>query len=235
VVLEAPMAIFLASAVWPRDSARRWRRTAVVAACAAVFLAMTAYAGKSFLQSCDNDDAVPGMLDTYRSGQGFAGTDEYEPLGADNSLVATGLPAACLVSDPSTALGAAAQGNTGDDIPPAWSPEQGSCEATFVADESQVEHLRIAVVIPQSGYLILRLRRYPAWRVTENGREITKLPLREDGLMAVSVPQGPVDLAVNWTTTRDVLAGRWLSGIALLLLIALRLNRSRLSSVPRLS
>jgi 6-pyruvoyl-tetrahydropterin synthase related domain len=235
VVLEAPMAIFLASAVWPRDSARRWRRTAVVAACAAVFLAMTAYAGKSFFQSCDDEDAVVGMLDTYRSGQGFPGTDEYEPLGADNSLLATGLPAACLVSDPSTALGAAAEGNTGDDIPPAWSPEQGSCEATFVADHDQVEQVKIAAVIPQSGYLILRLRSYPAWRVTENGRPITEWPQRDDGLMAVPVPQGHVNLAVDWITTPDVLAGRWLSGIALLLLIALWLNRPRLSSVPRLS
>ncbi len=235
VALEAPMAILLAAAVWPRDSGRHWPRTAVAAASIAIFLAMTAYAGKELFQSCDSEDAVPGMLGTYRSGQGFPGTDEYEPLGADNSALATGLPAACLVRDPSTALGAAAEANTGDDLPPAWSPEQGSCEATFVADRDQVEHLKIAAVTPHAGFLILRLRSYPAWRVTENGLPITGLPLRDDGLMAVPVPQGPVDLAVDWITTPDVLAGRWLSGIALLLLIALWLNRSRLSPVPRLS
>jgi hypothetical protein len=36
--------------------------------------------------------------------------------------------------------------------------------------------------------------------------------------MAVPVPQGPVELAVDWTTTADVLAGRWLSVLALLAL-----------------
>jgi hypothetical protein len=230
LVLEAPMAIFLAAAFWPRDTGRRWRSTAVVAASAAICLAMTAYSGKNFFQSCDTEDAIPGMLNTYHSGQGFPGTYEYEPLGADNSVLAKGLPAACLVGDPSTALGASAIGNTGSDIPPAWSPAQGSCEATFAADQRQVERIRISAVTPQAGFLILRLRSYPAWRVMENGRQITEMPLRDDGLMAVSVPQGPVQLTVNWITTPDVLAGRWLSGIAVLLLAALWL-RERQGSV----
>lgn len=224
LVLEAPMAIFLAAAVWPRDAGRRWRRTAVVAASAAICLAITAYAGRNFFQSCDNEDEVSGMLDTYRSGQGFLGTYEYEPLGADNSVLAKGLPAACLVSDPSIALGAPAEVNPDSDIPPAWSPAQGSCEATFAADESQVERIRISAVTPHAGFLILRLRSYPAWRVTGNGRPITEMPPRDDGLMAVPVSQGRVDLAVNWITTPDVLAGRWLSGIALLLLAVLWLR-----------
>ena len=58
VVLEAPMAIFLAAAVWPGESARSWRRIAVGSACAAVFVAMTAYRRKDFFQICDDEDAV---------------------------------------------------------------------------------------------------------------------------------------------------------------------------------
>ena len=46
---------------------------------------MTLYAASAFFQSCDDEDAVSGMLDAYRAGQGFQGADEYEPIGADNA------------------------------------------------------------------------------------------------------------------------------------------------------
>jgi hypothetical protein len=228
LVLEAPMAICLVSAVWPAPSARRWRRVAVVTACMMVFLAMTAFAEREFFQSCDEEDAVPGMLDTYRSGQGFIGTNEYEPMGADNSLVATGLPAACLVSDPATVLG---KGSGEPDAAPVWDAAQGSCEQTFAASPARAtnhaEHFEIVANTGQAGYLILRLRSYPAWRVMVNRRLIAGLPKRDDGLMAVPVPKGPVDLTVDWTTTPDVVAGRWLSGLALILLAALFLLERR--------
>jgi hypothetical protein len=232
VVLEAPMAIFLAAAVWPRESARNWRRIAIASAFAALFLAMTAYAARDLFQPCDDDDDVPGMLNVYRSGPGFIGTYEYEPIGADISLIAAGLPQACLVSDPTLVLGKPA---ADPDAPPAWSATQGSCQATFVATaNSRPEHLRIAAETPHSGYLILRLRSYPAWRVKVNGRAVASLPFRNDGLLAVPVPQGAVNLSVDWTTTTDVLLARWLSALSVLALTGLclferRRTRARLS------
>ena len=238
LVLEAPMAVFLVSAL---DCSRRWRRVAVATACTMVFLAMTAFAGREFFQSCDEEDAVPGMLDTYRSGQGFIGTSEYEPIGADNSLVATGLPAACLVSDPATVLGVRPAGVEADDASPVWDAGQGSCEAAFAASPARAsnhgEHFGIVANTGHASYLILRLRSYPAWRVRVNGRPVADLPRRDDGLMAVPVPQGSVNLAVDWTTTPDVVAGRWLSGLAFLLLAAVWMLERRLQrpSPSRLS
>ena len=235
VVLEAPMAILFVWAIWPGDSARLWRRIAASAACALAFVGMTSVAGLVFFQICYPEDAVPGMLDTYRAGQGFGGADEYEPVGADNSLVATGLPVSCLVSDPATVLG---KGGNKDDIQPAWDAGQGSCEATFATapypGKTQYQHMRIAAVTPHAGYLILRLRTFPAWNVQVNGRPATFAPARDDGLMAVSVPQGSVDLTVDWTTTPDILVGRWLSGLALIFVTALcvlerRWGKARLS------
>ena len=234
VVLEAPMAIFFAAAVWPRNAAPRWRRFAVVAVCAAVFLAATATAGKFFFQPCDDEAAVAPMMDAYRTGAGFQGIDEYAPVGADDTMVATGLPDACLVTDPDTELGIL-------DTPganPDWWVEQGSCEATFAAaanpGKASPEHLHIVAVTPHPGYLILRLRIYPAWRVLVNGRPAGPLPQRDDGLMAVPVPEGPVDLRVDWTTTSDAIAGRWLSVLALLLLTVLWFLERKLAR-PRLS
>jgi hypothetical protein len=228
VVLEAPMAIFIASAVWP---ARRWRRVAVAGVCAAVFLAASVAAGKLFFQVCDEEDNVLAMTEVYRTGAGFQGTDEYAPPGSDNSLLAAGLPAACLVDDSTTELGVA-EGNADSTL--VWQAVQGSCEATFAASGSQPEHLRISAVASQAGFLILRLHSYPAWLVKVNGHAVADLPRREDGLMAVPVPRGSVDLTVDWTATRDVLAGRWISALAVLLLTGLCLLERRLSR-PRLS
>jgi hypothetical protein len=213
VVLEAPMAIFFAVAVWP---ARRWRRVLVLAFCMAVFGAATVFAGYVFFQVCDPEDTVSAMAEAYDSGAGYEGTDEYEPPGADDSMVATGLPSACLVRDASAELGKATP-----DANPDWYPEQGSCEATFAAISRSPEHMHVEAAIARAGYLILRLRSYPAWRISVNGQVVHSLPQREDGLIAVPVAQGPVDLAVDWTATPDVIAGRWLSGIALLMLVPL--------------
>lgn len=230
VVLEAPMAIFLAAAVWPRESTQLWRRVAVGSAFIAVFLAMTAYAGRALFQSCEDEDAAPGMLGTYRSGQGFIGTNEYEPIGADISLIATDLPQACLVSDPSTVLGKATET---PDSPPAWDAAQGSCDATFASVVQLVrarpEHLRIVAATAHAGYLVLRLRSYPAWLVKVNGLAVSSLPRRADGLIAVPVPQGRVDLTVDWTTTTDVIFARWLSGLSVLVLAGLWLRNRRVS------
>jgi hypothetical protein len=231
LTVEAPMAIFLAAAVWPRDSARCWRRVAVGLVCSAVFLAITSYAARSLYQGCDEEDSVPGMLSTYGSGQGFIGTYEYEPIGADNALVATGLPDACLVSDPATVLGVSSSSPESDEAEPVWQAGQGSCEAILSWQPGSPEHKRIRAVVPHLGYLLLRLRSYPAWRVQVNGRAVGDLPRREDGLMAVPVAQGSIDLAVDWTTTPDVIVGRWLTALAALLLVGLWLLERKLEKL----
>ena len=92
--------------------------------------------------------------------------------------------------------------------------------------------MRIVTVTPHAGYLILRLLRYPAWRISVNGQPAGPLPPRDDGLIAVPVPQGPIDLTADWITTGDVIAGRCVSGLAVLLLLALGWLERRLSRAP---
>ena len=234
VVLEAPMGIFFAAAVWPGEAtqkaARSWMRAGVASACAALFLAAAVYAGHSFFQVCDDEDAVSGMLDAYRSGAGFEGVDEYAPPGADNGLVATGLPAACLVADPAIKLGVV---NT-PEANPNWAVGQGSCDAALSREPGSPEHKRLRALVSHAGFLILRLRSYPAWRVQVNGRPPVSLPRRGDDLIVVPVAQGPVDLTVDWVDSWDAVAGRWLSALAVLVLTGLWLwerkhSRARLS------
>jgi hypothetical protein len=218
VVLEAPMAIFFAAALWP---ARLWRRGAVAALCAVFFLAATAFAARDFFQNCDDEDSVSGMMSVYRSGAGFVGADEYAPPGSDNTLLAFGLPDACLVSDAATALGVTPEDQDADDATLVWKADQGSCEATPRWRLDLPEHKRLTTTVGHAGFLILRVRSYPAWRVAVNGQLAGGLPRRDDGLIVVRVPQGPVDLTLDWSTTPDVLAGRCLSALAALLLIVL--------------
>ena len=209
VVLEAPLGIFLAQAVWMKAG---WRRAVLIAVSAAAFAGAAWFAGTRFQQVCDDEDSVAGMMHAYEHGQGFIGTDEYAPVSADNTLVAEGLPVACLMSDSTTALGEA----DADDPQTVWKAEQGSCDRFPVVASGGDEHRRIRGMAAHAGYLVLRLRRYPAWSVRVNGEPVTGLGNREDGLMTVPVQAGFVDVTADWTTTPDVQAGRWISLVAVL-------------------
>jgi hypothetical protein len=217
LVVEAPMAILFAAAVWPGRPSPRWRRVAVASLCGFLFLATRLFAAQNFFRDDVEVHDLANLLAKYDSGAGFVGTDEYTPPGADNYTVAIGLPDACLSPDFDTELGIAP---TPDDNP-VWGPQQGSCIATATAQLRLPEHMRIATVAAQPGFLILRLRSYPAWRITVNGQPAPNRPARTDGLIAVPVSQGPVSLTVVWTTTPDVIAGRCVSAAALLGLFVL--------------
>jgi hypothetical protein len=212
------MGIFAANAVWMTT---RWRRILVVAAGSFVFLGSAGFSSYAFDQVCAPEDSIEGMLAAFHDGKGTEGTDEYAPPAADNSLVATDLPAACLVSNPARPLGA------GDpDLTPEWTPEQGSCLATFPFDPApglNEQHKRVRAAMPQAGFLVLRLREYPAWSVRVNGTPAPSRPAREDGLMVVPVPSGAATVSVDWTTTSDVRIGRCISLLAALLVTVLGL------------
>lgn len=230
LLLESPMAIFAAAAIWPTRSARRWMQLTFAGLCGLVFISATVFEARTFLRVCQEGDTVADLLAMYRAGGGLEGTDEYEPVDSDHWKIAKGLPDACLTANSDTALGVAKT----DDAIPEWRPEQGSCAATAKAQFREPEQMHISMVASHSGFLILRLLSYPAWRITLNGQPAGQSGQRDDGLIGVPVSQGPVDVAVDWITTADVIAGRCVSGLALVLLIGLGLverrgTRSRLS------
>jgi hypothetical protein len=206
-VLDIPFAIFLAAAT-PLSTRRGRIRSALVwttilGICAAV-------ASLNFYQRCDEDDAVDNQVAVFHAGTGVDGTDEYAPAGADNTLVASSLPEACLVSDPLTTLG---EGDPGSE--PAWYPEQGSCDEIFAAQTWQPEHKQLQIDSDHIGFLILRLRRYPAWQITINSRSVPASPSREDGLMVLPINAGPSTIDIRWQTTPDARWGQTVSLISL--------------------
>jgi hypothetical protein len=229
LVVEAPMAVFFAAAVWACMSRGRWLRNVLPAICALLFVAATGFAMQHFFRDDPRASSLNTILSKYRSGAGFVGTDEYASPGSDNSIVATGPPDACLADSFDTELGVAA--NAVDN--PIWRPEQGTCISTATAQLRQPERMRVQTVAAHAGFLILRLRSYPAWRVTVNGRLVSNIPVRDDGLIAVPVSQGPVDVSVDWVTTPDVIAGRSATLLALLALIAVGRTESKLRRTRR--
>lgn len=223
--VEAPMAIFFVAAIWPRS---RRARMVVLVVCSAGFVAATAYASRYFFQVCYPEDTVASVVSDYRAGTGFEGMFEYEPPGGDDSNIATGLPDACFVDDSSVVLGRPDPDDP--DSNPTWRRAQGSCETTFSFAHglrANPEHREIHGEAPRAGYLVVRLLRYPAWRVDLNGRGVTDLSRRGDGLVVVPVPQGPVDITIDWAITPDVVAGRWVSGVSVLLLVLLWFRQRR--------
>jgi hypothetical protein len=216
VAVEAPMGIFVAAAVWQR---KRWRQIAIASVCALVFGWMVHVAGHNYFQVCDDEDAVAPMVAVDKSGAGFEGVDEYAPVGSDESLAVKGLPLGCFSEDPQVELG-----KMNDDQVLEWNVDQGSCQPTFLATpdsfRDRPENLHAFTDFKRTGYLILRLRAYPAWHVKVNGKLMPVIQ-RDDGLIAVLVQQGRVQLDVDWTTTPDVIVGRWISAFSLLAITGL--------------
>jgi hypothetical protein len=221
--VEAPMAVFFAAAVWPRA---RLPRMGVTAACAALFLAATGYAATAFFQVCYPEDTVSGVLAAYRTGAGFEGMYEYEPPGADLTRIPTGLPGACLVEDANTVLAL----QTDPSSNPQWDSSPGVCIAIYNLSERDSEHRTLQAQIPDTGYLVLRLLSFPAWHVRVNGRTVSSLPHRDDGLVVIPVPRGPVQINVDWTTTPDVRLSRWISLLGVLALTAVGVLERKPSS-----
>jgi hypothetical protein len=219
LAMEAPMALFFALAIWPGKDAGKGKRGLVALLCAVTFLAGTAFANRFFFQVCnvfEGQYSVAYFADLDRQKGGLPGEAEFSP--SSNALAITpGLPDACLVSDPLKALDASAPSETN----PTGTSANSSCELAFSVQRAQPEHLKLDATLPHPGYLVLRIRSYPAWRITANGQIATNLPQRDDGLIAVPVPQGPVDLTVDWTATPDVVSGRWLSALCLFLLVVM--------------
>jgi hypothetical protein len=204
----------LVSMALGRVLARRARWPAILAG--AIIVAMTMSGAILFFQPCDDEDAVVAQVAGFRLGQGTEGTDEYTPVGVDNTAVQQQLPLVRVLR--------AAEDDTADSTQaenPQWrAGDAGSIPAKVEAKRGNGEHWEVNLVTPEAGYAVLRLMDYPAWRVTIDGQPAPGRPLREDGLMAVPVTPGSHAIEVQWTATRDVIAGRGASAIALLALAA---------------
>jgi hypothetical protein len=144
-----------------------------------------------------DSDAMSTMRDALESGQGFDGTDEYDPEGDDHLDLPPSAPLAkALPPEPADSSA----------LPPGfeilnWSPE----------------HKEIRVNSPSPGRIALRLLNYPAWRVKVNGKTVT--PERMDDVNQMVVPVGPGSSAitVDFVRTWDRQLGNAITAVSVLM------------------
>jgi hypothetical protein len=213
--LDFVFAFFLATAYG--NSKRRWL-------CWSTTFVLLAGLGAAMVSDAwwDSED-IPVVAGGIRSGHGYEGTDEYQPLGssryelpgvnADGDVV-SGPPAPRLAafsaSDPGVALATGANLNV----------ERWTADTKVFSSTSSVP-----VVVA------LRLLIYPPWQVTVDGAPVRAASEDETGQMLVAIPAGTHRVVVRFGTTWERELGAVVSGLFLIaLLIFTFATRDRFSA-----
>lgn len=216
------------------------RRTIAVRALVALLLAvgMAAMTSALFWQACDDEDNVAAQIQTFH-GDGFEGTDEYTLKGVDLDAeegIAEGDEAMGPVTVLTVAdlIGESGNGSQAESGSAGATASARQIAATVRIQRWNSEHRTVQVISPESGYAVLRLMDYPAWRVTRNGANVTPVR-RSDGWMAVPIGAGDQVVDVRWRTTEDQWIGILVSAGALLVILASGwiAGRRRELSAPR--
>jgi hypothetical protein len=193
-ILTIPFVYFLAAAVAHRRFRWLWiAATLALLTSTAVFLAQHTWW---------DDEDFSTLRATIASGEGFDGTDEYDPIGDDHYNLPARAPRAQV-------------------LPPSEEPE--SPEATAAATPPKIvierwtpERRIVRVESPQPARLALRLLNYPAWQVQVNGSRIRPASADDSGQMIVPLPAGQSHVTARFTPTRDTILGAIISILSLL-------------------
>ena len=185
----------------------RWAVPIALAAVSAI--SFTAH--HSYAQACDDEDAPASVAAQYNRGAGFEPYDEYTPKDADNDLLHPGEPPAWTATD----LNA----------PP---PPTSTLAANIRIDNTPLSDTPVFWVqpTPTDHFLILRQHRFPNRPFLLDNRELTTQYLRDDGLIAVPLPNtNPHMVYVTYEGSLDETAGLLLSAVAALALVSSAFSR----------
>lgn len=153
-----------------------------------------------------DDEEFTTLRAALASGEGFDGTDEYDPLGDDHYNLPQHAPRARVLPDDS-------QGSRSAPAAPMlfeqWTP------VTKIVD----------VDTPKAARIALRLLDYPAWHVELNNRAIKPDHAEDSGQMVIAIPEGHSRIVARFTRTKDRTLGMAISGGSLVLAIALLVRR----------
>jgi hypothetical protein len=202
-ILALPFACLFAAAM--TQSKKRWYWSALGTVALAVVLTGTA-AWMVRHTWWDTED-IPVLLEAIHNDEGFEGVDEYDPAGDDHSDLPEKYPRMKLLHPaPSMSVVSGARIHV-----ERWSAEQ--------------KELRVTSREPSR--LALRLLNYPSWRVEVNDHVVIPERMGGSGQMIVPLASGQSHVVVRFLRTSDRTIGAVVTGLSILILAFLILNRVR--------
>jgi hypothetical protein len=201
--LALPYAYFLGAAIARRRSGWIWSAAIIaIVGGTATFLVQNAW--------WDTED-IPVLRAAIASGQGFEGTDEYDPIGDDRYNLPEREPQVEIL------LAEGSEGGT---------PKAEVRILRWTAEEKELQ-----VTSDKPVRVALRLLNFPAWRVEVNGVTVNPQQVEEPSQMVAPVPAGVSRVRVHFDSTYDRRLGGDLSIVSLLVLLVMswveRAKRSR--------
>jgi uncharacterized membrane protein len=199
-ILAVPFSYFVAAAVVKRRFAWVW-----IATVTAVLIGTAAFLVQ---QTWWDADDIPTLRAAMAQGEGFEGTDEYDPLGDDHYNLPVAAPRVQVLPLPEASRSNAPSGAAKPQIDvERWTAEDRSLRVTSAGP------LRLA----------LRLVNYPAWRAEVNGKAATPEHAGDADQMILDLPAGESSVRVRFTRTLDRTLGALVSVLALLTWLGLLL------------
>jgi hypothetical protein len=162
----------------------------------------------------DNDDFAT-LRATIASGEGFDGTDEYDPISDDHYNLPAKAP---------RAQSLAPTEETGETAPRAT-----ATQPKIVVEDWTPERKIVRVESARPVRLALRLLNYPAWLVEVNGSRIQPQSAEDSGQMIVPLPGGQSRVIARFVHTPDRTLGGAISIASLLVAMLLLWWESRKS------
>ena len=141
----------------------------------------------------DGADDIAEMRDNLEEGQGYEGTDEYVPTGADPYEI---------------------KQNVGQVI------VEGASQARIHVQQWSPEFRLFTADVTQPARAVLRLFNYPAWTVEVNGHLVPTEAHEVTGQLMFQLPPGDNRVRVTLTRTWDRTLGGVVSGVTAVLLVA---------------
>jgi hypothetical protein len=157
-------------------------------------------------------DEMSTQLAAIKSGTGYEGVDEYDPLGDDHLDLPKRTPLAKILPDQ-----------------PDNSRGKGP-SAKIQIETWRTDNHKLFVESSEPGRVALRLLNYPVWQVTVNGKTVTPGNLDDLDQMVVPIEAGKSEIQVRFVRTTDQTAGIALSIFSLLLAAGLLVRRKPLKA-----
>jgi hypothetical protein len=148
----------------------------------------------------DSANDIAEMHDNFIEGNGYEGTDEYVPAGADPYEIKKDAPRV------------------------RW---QGSGKIRLQEQVWKPEAKKFTAAVSEPGSLVVRLFNFPAWNVLVNGHPVSTQTTEETGQMIIPVTPGKNDIQIILARTLDRTLGAAITATALALAALLVWMRRR--------